>query len=199
MKLSTGLDIVNGLSTCRDMFEAKAYLKANNIDISDQELEVLQSQYSKINSERTLTIRQLNNVAGGMYGMEAHRQEATQYGGEMLSPHPEIKGGVNVRGKHYGPGTYIAEQDSTYGAALELVTRLRVKTKALEDERAKNARLETGNTRLRTMINDLRSLHGMPPLTDEEFALYETSSEENSPELRSPETYSPESCSPPSF
>lgn len=81
MKLYTDLDIVNGLSTCRDMFEAKAYLKANNIAISDQELEVLQSQYSKTNSERTLTKELLNKVAGGMFGMEAHRQEAPKYNG----------------------------------------------------------------------------------------------------------------------
>lgn len=65
MKLYTDLDIVNRLSTCRDVFEAKAYLKANNIDISDQELEVLQSQCNKINSERTLTKELLNKVAGG--------------------------------------------------------------------------------------------------------------------------------------
>lgn len=66
MELITDLNIMEGLGTCRDKLEAKAYLMANNVKVSDQELEALQAHcYTETDCKSTLTANQLSTVAGG--------------------------------------------------------------------------------------------------------------------------------------
>ncbi len=64
MNIINNAKVINNLQFCRDKLEAKLYLKANGICMSEQELDALKENYytQKVN---TLTPHQMSKIAGG--------------------------------------------------------------------------------------------------------------------------------------
>lgn len=82
MDLMTNLKVLNGLSECRDKLEAKLFLKANGVEISDEELDSLQENYYTKGEDKTsLSSKDLHKVAGGSGSTKAAECQMNRFMG----------------------------------------------------------------------------------------------------------------------
>lgn len=208
MELITDLNIMEGLGTCRDKLEAKAYLMANNVKVSDQELEALQAHcYTETDCKSTLTANQLSTVAGGTKPGAAHggmrsddeyKRNLARFNKSILPRHTEDRlSPVDklLRLKALQEGKKLGDIAPAGSDSKRFYIDQEVKLMAV-------AKVREGDELFSWMVdytNSIRKLQGKDPLSPSQYIdLYNSSrSGANSPESLS--TSSSESGSPPLF
>lgn len=81
------LILLKELEACRDLNEVYEFLKSRGIDCTKADLLNLKNEYNnKFNNENTLTLKQLNSVAGGIvYHEEFKRTVPNETGKSMIN------------------------------------------------------------------------------------------------------------------